>query len=764
MSPHDRQGIVFQVETDRILDILASEIYDSPHALLRENVQNAYDAILMRVEASSFSLESASIEITLEPESVSVRDNGIGMAENTLRENFWKAGASGKRTPAAERAGVVGTFGIGAMANFGVSEHVDVTTRQFEGQVTLRSGARREELSIQQECIRLEEVQTRDFGPGTLVQVRLDEENRLDVANALDYLKSYVRFLPVPVRFNNHVISQNSWESEHASHLENATSLGTADITAGRASCEATVLVTPTARLVVRLANLTLAGQASVGTALLIQDGATLMGFRNLFGLAPIPSSGPYAFGGFLNAPFLHPTAGREALSRDSIQIVARVLREVERVASNLLADSPAADQNAAFLNYVRLAGTPELGRRVKVRLSPKDSEVPMQELRGRGLSYYTGRDSHVIGTFSSELNPLMLVAHSNPRREVQLNYIRGVLRSPMVPDQPQVSHIFDGLELSREEAAFLIRFNALLIDDYLLTDVEVGLATISHGVEVHVEQVSSGLRILLAKGHPHLATVLAAYTSAPDAFGALVRDFVRMHVYRRISAHVPSATRQGAEALVSRLRRSRELYRYQESDLGSLEQLLADLLSGSATVGEVLRSAGRRPRSQVQMVSAGQVGSIERELPDLGHSQPGHLASLEPAPPIMRPGLDTPMKVLRASASHQSLNGFRLFLGLSDALFRREEVFFREPHSTRIMWAQHRIIYVFTHVSGDLSLYYDIELSDPLDGEAQGGLHLPTTTIVTKRRIFVPVTPELHEAFELVDGVREFTVRFDTV
>ena len=38
-------GIVFQVETKRVLQILAREIYDSPLALIRENVQNAYDAV-----------------------------------------------------------------------------------------------------------------------------------------------------------------------------------------------------------------------------------------------------------------------------------------------------------------------------------------------------------------------------------------------------------------------------------------------------------------------------------------------------------------------------------------------------------------------------------------------------------------------------------------------------------------------------------------------------------------------------------------------
>ncbi len=52
------EKIKFQVETKRILEILSSEIYDSPYALLRENIQNAYDAILMRITEESLGYDS----------------------------------------------------------------------------------------------------------------------------------------------------------------------------------------------------------------------------------------------------------------------------------------------------------------------------------------------------------------------------------------------------------------------------------------------------------------------------------------------------------------------------------------------------------------------------------------------------------------------------------------------------------------------------------------------------------------------------------
>ena len=143
MSTDATQGIVFEVETGRILQILTSEIYDSPNALLRENVQNAYDAILMHPSHRATDFAEAMIDVSINENTLRISDNGIGMDEGVLRNNFWKAGSSGKRTDAARESGVVGTFGIGAMANFGVSTALTVETRHVDGAISLRTSARR---------------------------------------------------------------------------------------------------------------------------------------------------------------------------------------------------------------------------------------------------------------------------------------------------------------------------------------------------------------------------------------------------------------------------------------------------------------------------------------------------------------------------------------------------------------------------------------------------------------------------------------------
>src|SRR5258708_36677121 len=105
MTQGTKERIAFDVETSRILQILSSEIYDSPKAFLRENVQNAYDAVLMRSTAEGAPLADRVIEITLEGRRLTVRDDGIGMTEDILKNNFWKAGSRGKKSDLAHRSG-----------------------------------------------------------------------------------------------------------------------------------------------------------------------------------------------------------------------------------------------------------------------------------------------------------------------------------------------------------------------------------------------------------------------------------------------------------------------------------------------------------------------------------------------------------------------------------------------------------------------------------------------------------------------------------
>ena len=767
MTDGAKESIAFDVETSRILQILSSEIYDSPRAFLRENLQNAYDAILMRCTVEGTALSERRIDVTVEGRTLTVQDDGIGMTEEVLKNNFWKAGSSGKKSALAQRSGVIGTFGIGAMANFGVCEALRVETRHIESDTTLISSARREDLRIAQECIELERS-TADRDAGTLIIAELDASSPIDAASVKDYLRPYVRFLPVPVAVNGELISQASFEAtlgERASgFVQHATRQVEKDGLAGRLE----TFLNPQARLLARLTDITLHGEALTGELFLVQEGGQTLGFRNLFGLAPLPVSGAYSLGGFVNLNILHPTAGREALSRDSIQHVSNMVAMIEAEASKDIAETNAADQNQSFQQYILSHGLTAHANNVTVPVLPSRSDIALGALAAWEPSkpklYYVGRDQTILQRFASEQTNLVHVSQSNPRRKLQLRYLKAVLRMEQVPEKTIVDRI-PGTALSFEEAMFLVRIRGVLLDDYLMPDVDLAFASISHGVAFHVERTKHGFEVSVARDMPAARMVVECYNTARDVYDGFVKDFVREHLYSHVRDHVPSSTRQGRDALYKRLKENKELFRYEESEFGEVEALLAEYLSGKVHFDQVLRASAGRASSQRQQVSSEQVGTVEQEIPDIiGAANAPPQNELEPAPPILRPDMVTDMKVLTVAAAHEKLNHFQMFLALSDRAVRIEGEFFKWPHTTKLIWGTHRVIYIFTDATGGLSFYYDIELKEPLETNTTGGAMFPTTTVITKDRVYVPVPRDLEPVFHITAGAKEFYVRFDTI
>ncbi len=768
MSESTQDKIAFEVETSRVLEILSKEIYDSPLALLRENVQNAYDAVLMRCTQDGSDIGEATIDLTIEPTKLMIADNGIGMTEAVLRNNFWKAGSSGKKTELARKSGVIGTFGIGAMANFGVCTKLRVETRAVDSDVTLVSVAERAKLSFSQECIDLERVFD-DRSPGTLLSAELDPQSPLSERSAASYLQPYVEFLPVKVRLNGRLISQRSYADAVAKGFQPC---GSKTMISGPYEADVKVALNSNGQVQAQMTNVKLQGVNVSGELLLMQGSGQLMGLRSHFGLAPVPVSGHYQLGGYVNLSVLQPTAGREALSRESISHVNNLVNLAEQAITELIAASEAADRNTSFQQFILSHGRLDLADKITITVLPDNKNVPLGKVKeycaGKRAFYYTGTDQTILQTFAGEESFLLQLSMSNPRRKLQLQYVTQKLQIEEVPDKATVTKEYQPSELLIEEASMLARVLATLSDDYLVADVDIMLADISHGVQVLVAKEGQLLKIRLTRNSSIVKPVLAAYRTAYEVFGGFVKDFVRNHLYQRISEYVPSSTREGAEALAKLLQRNRELYRYEESELGDLEPLLGDYLAGEITLAQVLTTAKSSSRPFTQTVRQEQVGSLEEALPDVVQSGAGESIpsdqEFQPTPAILREDVFCPLKILLTNGKYSQLNNCEMFLGLSDRLMKREGEFFRFPHTTKIIWAGHRIIYIFTEASGKITLYYDIELREPLEEKTASGAMFPTTTLVLKNRIYVPVPPLLHSAFKIVDGAKEFFVRFDTI
>ena len=102
--------------------------------------------------------------------------------------------------------------------------------------------------------------------------------------------------------------------------------------------------------------------------------------------------------------------------------------------------------------------------------------------------------------------------------------------------------------------------------------------------------------------------TLLELYQVEFDTFGRFAKDFVRTMVFPKISHLVPSATREGAEAFLKRMRYKRDVFELGSSDLGSLSEIWGDVLAGHLSVQEGAR------RSQIVAQRSYQV--VDRSPP----------------------------------------------------------------------------------------------------------------------------------------------------
>jgi len=761
-----KSKIKFEVETQRVLELLSSQIYDSPLAMLRENVQNAYDAILMRCTLEKKPLTEGKITINLEGSKLSITDNGIGMTEEVLRNNFWKAGSSGKHSELAERSGVIGTFGIGAMANFGVSSKLEVITRNVSEKTGYKSYVDRDELSISEECVTLEELDNVEIG--STIIASLDNVGLINQQSAINYLKAYVEYVPVEVTFNGSLISKGQFHAVAGDNLTISESV----MNSGNYQASLKISKDSRSRIVVEVKDLKLSGQLINGNMILSQSGGQIMGYRNNFGLAPIPISSSFQLGGFINLDILKPTAGREALSRESISLIQQFILALEKEIATVVSATDLADSSSFFQNYIVRHNLFQLGGKVKIQTLPDNLQVELSGVRakseGRNIKYYAGRDNSIIEMFSSPSNLLLHLSNSNPRRQIQQKYITNTLRIPSVPDQVTLTKIYKGHELSLGEVALALRVSSILADNYFIPNADIRFADISHGVPYKITNSVSSLDIVLQKNSAITSPLVETYETARDVFGDFVQDYVRNQLYPQIKNYVPSSARGGIQSLRNTLKKQREIFSYEKTDLGRLEAILADILSGKTTLGSGIASARTVSRPQTQTVTRRQVGQIENAIPTVNSPNvPSAVPAIDLSQPrnaIVREDLSSDFKILSTSNNYPLLNGFQLFISLSDKLFKREKLFFKSAHTTKIIWAGHKVIYVFDNPTANMVLYYDIELKSPLEQNLTNGKLIPTTTIIMKNKIFVPVPEELNEYFKVEDGTKKFIVNYDTI
>ena len=762
MNDTHAQHIHLEVDVNRIIEVLARQIYQTPLALLRENAQNAFDAILLRRHRGG-EFEPA-IEVTITDCEIAIADNGIGMTPQDLRDHYWHAGSSGKNTPEARAAGVVGTFGIGAMANFGIAEEIELETESAVSGERTRSSAQKETLSATEETIELRSLPAQGE-PGTVVQAKM-ADGSVDVAEATAYIKDFVRLVDIPVRVNGELVSQEGLETlvpPPGGHED--IPIGELQ---GRVTGEVRMRVTDAGEVWVQATDFRFEGEEVKGELVLRQGAGAIHTFRSGFALAIASATSVFGFGGAADMEILEPTAGREALTTSSMQILQEAVTDLDRLAAFAIAGLPQANLSTPLMHWVLAQGRLELCERVELRREPGEARVTLGQVRderaagGEPAVYYTGSDAATITAMASEDSPLLVVAANNPRRRVQIAFLEQLCDAERLRDDPSVLSEKPRAEWSIAEQGVVFRVTSTLASDYFLA-VDVALGALSHGLPALVDQSAEPPLLYLDPGANTFQVIAALYQDDYDLFGSMVKDFVRNVIFPRVSDLVPSSTREGAEAFLRSIKRTRDVFEYELDDLDSLGSIWEEFDEGRISIGEAARRSQALARQSVQVFGAETAQNATEVVPDLGAvEQVQQVAELGAAPPILRESADTTAKLLVLAPEQPSVQGYRCFVALSDRVRRDRGEFFLQPHATSVVWGGQKVLFVFEHHSGEFGLYYDMQGSEVLAPQSGGG-PFPTATLVLKESIFLPVPDELAEKF-IPEGEerKRFEVRSD--
>lgn len=323
--PENKKVMVINIET--ILGILAKEIYDSPLASLRENLQNAVDAIRVREKKSGNF--KPNIQIIINKDSLQISDNGNGMSEDELHQYYWAVGKSGK---AAFQDICIGTFGIGALANFGIAKDLEVISRPSTSNKWARS------------YLSMDNIKTPDGSPpkieysnavdytnndiGTTVKISLKSPmSKVDISNAETYIKSHVEGLNIPVKVNGSNISGGNWFVIPSGYIQKEKGKEELAILNKKVEIEYIIYENQAGKLAVQFNSEFLSGLA-------LPEKRPSTVFKRTFKLCDYQPYSPSTiqFHLLVDCWYFTPTAGRDTLSSESAREFSSLISRIESI------------------------------------------------------------------------------------------------------------------------------------------------------------------------------------------------------------------------------------------------------------------------------------------------------------------------------------------------------------------------------------------------------------------------------------------------
>ena len=720
-----RAGIDFEA----VLRIISKQIYDTPYAFIRENVQNAVDAIRIQAhrEEEDPRDDRYRIDIIATGYDIVVRDNGIGMSASDLENFFWNIGASGKRTTEALAAGCVGTFGIGGFANFGVCDLLEVVSQREDephGTLTRLTEADIKEARTTSPAVAME---TSDAAAprGTVVAGHLRETVNEDELRT--YLTDFVRFVPTTIYFNRVKLFQRRLsdfeDRENLTDISHATQVWHEDdlIVRGRLyEDRGNALLASIESMKVGDEEVELTGQLRF-------EAGTIDVFKRGFKLCATQIGSIIGVSGRLDSDRFVPTAGRDSLDSTTTAFLNRIVQLMEKVAVEAVLESAERiNQHTRVFRYIVARGFIEKLDNVRVHLAD-GSESAFGDIRrrsqGGGVKVFFGlAQKHTLNQIMQARGHLVVILSADRfRRDAERAYLERFCGAEAFDGIIDCAERYD--ELSRFERTFLSEVELSIDQSYEITNYRLISGRLTEDIPVFVKEHGGGQPIDIYVDVRHREVTKLEALGYSQFLFSLIATFVRVYLGPSLKKWSPRFFGDGALNLDLLAKRRSELWILLKEDIG------------------VFRQGGRPEvvtRSDVRVVNAADGKQLQHD--------DDYRAEAEKPPRILQVVDDS---------SGTGIGGY--YIRLADTAFHAYGDLLPGLDSRGVVWAGNKIEYVVSDTVS-AAFQYEIRLdqvvSVNLNGQprAEGAIQLDQSLQSMFGGIYLPIPPPL-ERFLVPSG-----------
>jgi molecular chaperone HtpG len=205
-----KETLGFQTEVKQILDLMIHSLYSNKEIFLRELISNASDAAdKLRFEAlSDDALYEGDAELKIwinfdkDAQTLTIRDNGIGMSRQEVIDNIGTIAKSGTQEffkaltgDQATDSQLIGQFGVGFYSSFIVADKVTLITRRAG--LEPAHGVQWE--SAGEGDYSIETLERKEHGTEVILHLRSDEDELLSEYRLKGIIKKYSDHITLPI-------------------------------------------------------------------------------------------------------------------------------------------------------------------------------------------------------------------------------------------------------------------------------------------------------------------------------------------------------------------------------------------------------------------------------------------------------------------------------------------------------------------------------------------------------------------------------------